>query len=141
YHVPALDRTGALAGDPGPAGGGRDCGTAGGAAGAPRARATGVVRGGRPGAGDLGRPDLAGTGRLKPRQSPAWLQTRSAGSVPLTPTPAVTGSPPRPGQPQLRTGVPGGSARRKRSIEPCLGFTTTGRRAPSSSGRSAQESE
>ena len=52
-----------------------------------------------------------------------------------------TGSPARSRHPQLRIGVPGGSARRKNSTRLRLGLTTTGSRAASSSGRSAEESE
>ena len=52
-----------------------------------------------------------------------------------------TGSPPRPGQPQLKIGVPAGSTRRNRAMRAGFGLTTTGLRAACSSGRSALLSE
>jgi len=52
-----------------------------------------------------------------------------------------TGSPPRPTQPQLRIGVPGGNTRRNIATRRRFGLTTTGLRAAFSSGRSALLSE
>lgn len=54
---------------------------------------------------------------------------------------AATGSPARSAQPQLRTGVPEGSSRRKSSTASDLGLTTTGDSAARSSGMSARLSE
>jgi uncharacterized protein len=52
-----------------------------------------------------------------------------------------TGSPPRPTQPQLRIGVPGGNTRWNIATRRRFGFTTTGLRAALSNGRSALLSE
>ena len=53
----------------------------------------------------------------------------------------AAGSPARSRHPQLRIGVPGGSALRKPSTASAFGFTTTGDAASRSSGMSAAESE
>src|SRR3546814_15536577 len=50
----------------------------------------------------------------------------------------ASGVPAPPSQPQLRTGVPVGSTRRKPSTALSLGLTTTGWLAACSSGRSAR---
>jgi IS5 family transposase len=52
-----------------------------------------------------------------------------------------TRSPPRPGQPQFKIGVPAGRTRRNIATRFALGFTTTGCCAACSSGRSALLSE
>jgi hypothetical protein len=67
-------------------------------------------------------------------------EVRFVTEVNLTPFQA-TGSPPRPGHPQLRIGVPDGSTLRNISTRDTFGFTTTGLRAALSSGRSALLSE
>ena len=59
----------------------------------------------------------------------------------IRPAGAATGSPARPGQPQLRIGVPAGNTRRNIATRPAFGLTTTGRVAACSSGRSALLSE
>ena len=49
----------------------------------------------------------------------------------------ATGSPARSAQPQLRIGVPSSSTLRNIATLPAFGFTTTGRSAACSNGRSA----